>query len=743
MAQDPTLPVTQPSVDYEAEFDQMYPDQTVDYEAEFDELFPEEQKPEEPGLFEQGVRRLTGTDVEDPIGTTRMGAGVAGAITGAVIGSRVPPAPGPLGVVINPFVAGGLFSALGVIAGNVAPEYTMEAAEYFGVVDKGFRDENGLDPQSLRTVVEGEILLDLVTGGAFAVGQLAARKSSQLISGVTKEKLKISEKLSAKGIHLMPVQFGNKTIAKGYVAVLGRFPLIGSPIRKAGQKIADKLTKNIQNIPSRFSSLRGFNEVSEQIFTDATSLFKEMSETFSKRYEDIYSKADSIGVYVRPEITVTRAKNVIKRIAGLTPAQFKENPNAGEVLEVVKKFLSDDILSIEGKTKSYKVFENLTVGSSKEEIDQAFKLFDQGQTVFAGQSLRQMDGLLGKIDQKLSSFEPGQKKFAMGLLQELKIAAKTDVISNLKGEGAEEIGEQFLKIDKDFSHTMASVFETASAKRFGTVSRKGLKGATFDKATKQNIDKLAQFVIDMKSPQSIEELSRLVQPKTFKAITAGVLDDVIQKATKTLDDGTQKFEADKFIKNLGLDSPNSPKYKVIKKMLEKSGNPLTMEELQLLGKGATYIAETEVPNVSSFVTRRVTLGGIRSLITTFLPFTAGAAAASGFGVSTLMTGLTFLGGSRLISKIISDPSNARLLKSVINEEASLVTKRKAWTQLIRLGASVSFSEQDSFYREEGVPKVDFDDQGTPFSIDEAKKKMKQAGEEFIEAVESMTTANEE
>jgi hypothetical protein len=742
MAQDPTLPVTEPTVDYEAEFDQMFPDQTVDYEAEFDEMFPEEQKPEEPGLFEQGVRRLTGTDVEDPISTTRMGAGVAGAITGAVIGSRVPPAPGPLGVVINPLVAGGLFSALGVIAGNVAPEYTMEAAEYFGVVDKGFRDENGLDPQSLRTVVEGEILLDLVTGGTFAVGQLAARKGSQFISGVTKEKIKVSEKLSARGIHLMPVQFGNKTIAKGYVAVLGRFPLIGSPIRKQGQKIADNITKNIQNIPSRFSSLRGFNEVSEQIFTDATSLFKEMSETFSKRYEDIYSKADSIGVYVRPEITVTRAKNVIKRIAGLTPAQFKENPNAGEVLEVVKKFLSDDILSIEGKTKSYKVFENLTAGSSKEEIDQAFKLFDQGQTVFAGQSLRQMDGLLGKIDQKLSSFEPGQKKFAMGLLQELKIAAKTDVISNLKGEGAEEIGEQFLKIDKDFSHTMASVFETANAKRFGSVSRKGLKGATFDKATTQNIDKLAQFVIDMKSPQSIEELSRLVQPKTFKAITAGVLDDVIQKATKTLKDGTEKFEADKFIKNLGLDSPNSPKYKVIKKMLEKSGNLITMEELRLLGKGASFIAETEVPNVSSFVTRRVTLGGMRSLITTFLPFTAGVASAS-FGVPSLMAGLSFLGGSRLISKIISDPSNARLLKSVINEEASLVTKRKAWTQLIRLGASASFSEQDSFYREEGVPKVDFDDQGNAFSIDEAKKKMKQAGEEFIEAVESMTTANEE
>lgn len=103
----------------------------------------------------------------------------------------------------------------------------------------------------------------------------------------------------------------------------------------------------------------------------------------------------------------------------------------------------------------------------------------------------------------------------------------------------------------------------------------------------------------------------------------------------------------------------------------------------------------------------------------------------------------FLGGTRTVSKIISDPRNARLLRSVINSEATDVVRRKAWTQLIRLGASVSFSEEDSIYRDEGVPKVDFDDQGNAFSIDWAKKQMKQAGEEFIEAVESMTIANEE
>ena len=752
MAQDSTLPVTQSTVDYEAMYGEMYPDQKgaspnkalSEFEKQFDEWYPEEQKPEEPGLVEKGIRTLTGTLVDDPIPTTRMATTITGGVTGGIIGSRVPPAPGHLGLFINPFTAGSLFSALGVTAGVVAPEYTMELAESMGIVNSGFRDKHGLPPDELKMLVEGEIVLDLVTGGTFTVGQLAGRKLAQKLSGVTKESLKLSEKLAAKGQHLMPVHFGGKTIAKGHVAVLGRFPFIGSVIRERGQEVATKLSSTIRNIPSRIAPLRGFNEISEKIFTDGTTLFREMSKKFSKQYDEVFKEAEIAGVVVKPEITIARAKNIIQRITDLSPTQMKENPSAGKVLEIVKKFLDDDILTLEGKVKDYKVFDKISANSSPQEINKAFTEFSKGKVAVAGQSLRQMDGLLGKIDQELASFEPGQKKYAMKLLQELKLAGKMDVISNLRGEGAEEIAKRFLKIDKDFSHTMASVFETATAKRFGTVTSKGLKGMTFDEATRQNVDKVAKFVIDLESPQSIEELSRLLKPETFKEVTAEVLNTAIRKSIKKLDNGATAIDADAFIKGLAINMPTSPKHKVIKKMLEKSGNALSMADLGEIAKAAILVSRTEIPDVSSFITRRITLGGARSLITTFLPGMAAAGGAAAVpGMRTLVGGLMFLGGTRTVSKIISDPRNARLLRSVINSEATDVVRRKAWTQLIRLGASVSFSEEDSIYRDEGVPKVDFDDQGNAFSIDWAKKQMKQAGEEFIEAVESMTIANEE
>ena len=47
--------------------------------------------------------------------------------------------------------------------------------------------------------------------------------------------------------------------------------------------------------------------------------------------------------------------------------------------------------------------------------------------------------------------------------------------------------------------------------------------------------------------------------------------------------------------------------------------------------------------------------------------------------------LTFIGGSRLVSAVLSNPTSARALKTVLDVEAKTVVRRNAYLRVIRFG----------------------------------------------------------
>src|SRR3990167_3543526 len=611
---------------------------------------------ESPSIGRRMVQRFLGTDVEDPLELTRMGTSIVGMIGGGIAGSRIPTLPGPAGLVVNPVTGAVAGSMIGGFAGRIAPEATMEVGEALGVLPPGTRARVGLGPEGLRTVVEGEALLDLATGGGISALRLAGRGASRLITRPGREGAAAAEAAYRQGIELMPVQVGNSTIARGFVAVMGRFPILGTALRKRGQAAEDVLKETVEGIPDRIGPISSWSDISENIYKDGRTLVKDTNKRFGRLYENLFAQADEAGVHAVPKETLAKADEILAKIGRQTQATMTGQATPGVALDKVKTFIEAEILPM--------------------------RAVITGGTAYRNQSLRQMDGVISKIDQELGSLEPGQKRFAIALLNQLRQSAQKDVLLNLRGADADIIARGMRELDTEFSQTMSQFFEAATAKRFGSVRRQGLRGVTDDEATRTPVDQLARLVVKMDSPQSIDELAKLVAPDTFRRITAKVFDDAVFTAMKSEGGGAARFDVDTFARQLGLSGTKNQRQS-LETMLSKSGG-ITVGELDDLVAAGRSIASVEIPNVSTFIARRATIGGLSSILSAVIPGLAVAGGATFAGGSFLVVA-TLVGGSRLVSSIISNPVNARFLRNVLDKEATTLVRREATVQLLRSG----------------------------------------------------------
>lgn len=619
------------------------------------------------------VTRFLGTDVDDPLAMTRTGTAVIGAVAGGVAGSRVPTAPGPAGLIVNPVTGALVFGGVGAVGGAVSPEYAMEAGEALGLLEAGFREKHGLSPEELRTVAEGEALLEMATGGGLSIMRFAGRGATRLLAGTGRE---LAEAGARQGIALLPVQVGNRQIARGYVAVMGRIPWIGPPLRRGGAAAEAAMQARVEGLPARFAPVSAWSELSESMHRDAKALVRSTNDRFGRLYTDLFARAEAAGVRVVPAATLTKADEILAKIASQTPVSATgEAATPGKALEGVKAFIESEILSLRATVP--------------------------GATVRAQQSLRQMDGLISKIDQEIAGLEPGQKKFAYSLLNQLRQAAQLDAISNVRGPGSSAIAAELKTLDREFSYTMSQLFETAAAKKFGSVERRGLRGVKTDAATRTPVDQLANLVVKLDSPQAIEELSRLITPETFGRVTAKVFDEAMRLGRKG-----ENFDIDAFAKHLGLDDLNSSRRQTVEMMLDKSGVGLTIDDLDDLVTAGRAIASVEIPNVSTFIARRATISGVRGVINGVVPglALAGSGTVGAWAGGTLVGAAVFVGGGRLISAMLANPASARQLRKVLGKEATTLVRREAFVGALRTGivyledqAEISTAEAQRMY----------------------------------------------
>ena len=633
---------------------------------EVKESIPPWEQDEPPGTLSRLWYQLTGQDrPPDEYNMERMGSTIAGSVIGAHVGSKVP----PIHFLVNPVTGALLFSGIGTAAGMVMPEATLELAESLGLLPEGYREKHAFSNARLLYEAENEAMLDFAFGGAITVAQGTWRLAGRYLSNADEASLKTASEIRKKfNINLMPIQLGKRSIARGFAAVFGRFPWVGTKIVERGVKTAEDLTEAYKKLgglaSSRLGVLRADNEISKMIFRDGQELMKSFRNKFKGWYDQAWKMADEANVYVRPVFIKLRAKEILKELDKRATSIRGGTKKDGEVLAKVRKFINTHVTHLENT-----------------------------------QSLRQVDGFIGQIDEMLASLDGNQVKYAQILMGRLRVAASYDMLKHTVGDKALEIIRFIRQIDYQFSYTMNSLFESVTAKKFENVYRGGLKNTAklSDEATKINIDQLAKYVIDLDSPMAIEQLFKLTGKDTFNTIVQRTLDDAVQKARNVNPDGTEQFFADRLAKQLGIETGTlTSKRASLETMLKLSKSPLTIRDVELLLEATRKLEGLKLPIASTFIARRLQIGGFKAAVRGLLPgmVVAGGAAGGGIGgfVLSLIGVGTLIGGGKLISRMITDPKSAMLFKEVAKADANIIANWKLIPQILRLTLSSLFGD---------------------------------------------------
>jgi len=644
-----------------------------------DEELDELAEPVEDGVVPQPSRgvgtkiyeRFWGTDVEDQLALPRVvtqtvggvGGGVSGAAAGAAIGAPL----GPMGAGVGALIGGVAGGFAGSFAGTVAPETLLSTAEKLGIVEPGTRKRLGLPTEEMNTVIEGEMLLELATGGGITAARLLGRGVTKVATGIGSSKARLADKAAELNINLLPVQVGNRAIPRGFVSVMGKFPLIASSITRKANVSEAQFKEVFQKLPASIAPMALMSDVSRQVLTDASQLATKVSKHFDAAYKDIYLRADQAGATVLPKETVLAAEEVMKKIAAETPSAATKRQKAApaESMTELKTFIEQSILPVTNVTKA-------------------------GKRTTANQSLTQIDGMMTAIDEKIAKFIEKEKTFAASRLEQIKQAVQKDLLGNITGPNAAAIAADLRNLDIEHTHTINDLFETVAAKKMGSVKAGGIRGHKFDSATRTSIDGLTDILMRGDNASDLVELQRLVKPETFKTMAASVLSRHIDESMLVGETG-RNFDADTFVRKTGLDHPGSKKYEHFKKMLELSKG-LTIKEVEDLVAIGRTISSLEVPNPSMFMARRVTMGGARAILTGLVPMAGvagGAAAASAATGSMVFAPLAFIFGTSMLGHMISDPLAARSLKTVLAPETATVVRRFALVRAVRAAGALA------------------------------------------------------
>lgn len=651
-------------------------------------------------LISKTGERFFGEDVEDPFIIPRAIGIIAGSLGApALANSALPPGTPPL-------VRGGVTlgaSAFGTVIGSVAPELTIEIAESLSLVDPDTRARFALNAADLQTVVEGEVLIDAAFGTGFTVLRQLGRITGRFFTtgGVLTEEgrksLGLAEDVHGKfGISMLPVQIRGQRVARGFSSVLGHFPFFTGPLKGRAKAVEQQMEKAARELGPRLAPLAAMSDVSADIMIKGKRVLKDISRKFNIGYTRIYQDAERLGVRVTPKLTSVKTRELIRN-AEKARSVFAKGADGkaglGDVTGPWVKFLRENFIPLETITKveGAKVELKMLQESGKPFVE----LLPDIPANIAKQDLHQMDGLVDKIDEFISTLDKtsNQDQFIRKQAIQLKSAIQADMLTNVSGRNmgdAKRVTERLKTLGEDYSLTMSRFFETATANRFGSVKKGGLGGrGILRTATRQPEDMLAKTLIQLDSPQAMKDLRLLTGKKTFRQISSTVINNGVEKAFKTVqgsDGSFKQFDVGVFKKEFGLGQEFSSRRAAVAKMLDETDSPFKIKDLETLADVMQRAQETVIPDVAQFVARRAILGGLTAAVGTFAIGHQLSGSVPGGTATMLLAGALFVGGSRLFSKLISNPDAAKSFAVIFNKKAPALVKRNAYIRAMRAAA---------------------------------------------------------
>ena len=89
---------------------------------------------------------------------------------------------------------------------------------------------------------------------------------------------------------------------------LGGSLFFGEPFKRVGKASIDSFSRVLKGLPERFGPLLGSSDLSVRIFDEGRNLVKDVDKVFGEKYQDIYRRANELGVKVIPTNALEEAK---------------------------------------------------------------------------------------------------------------------------------------------------------------------------------------------------------------------------------------------------------------------------------------------------------------------------------------------------------------------------------------------------------------------------------------------------
>ena len=555
---------------------------------------------------------------------------------GATIGGAIGAEAGPVGMVAG--------ATIGSAAGSLAFDTADAALRH--LTGQGGRGPAGTaeDPLAAsRRAVDAGTNEFLWTGGATALIPALRAIKPKLLGVATPEARRLQKISEEMGIPLGAQAVSERGFVKGAGKVLGVFPWIGGPARRGAVATEVALRGKYNNILNTLAPNATLADLGVDLTAGAVNRFGRFKAVAGELYDSFFKKAATLPVkdIFPTQRTIREASKITGRV------------KAGEVV--------------------LKSGERLQSPVPKELDGYIEKLMDLPEHITA----EQYRGLQLEFSDIISSMKKGglDVEKAVRLKKAMELDFNTPDISRLSEEAGTAIVRS-LSAANEFYARHITGFKSPTAKRFGRVNKKMFQAGGFE-AGSINEDEVFKAVFNSKSPQAVNDLRNLVGPKKFGGAVRKFFETEFDKV---INPKTGKFDAKRFGQAIGVGNEGGEQ--ALANML--SGTGVRMKTVKQFIELAERAGTVATPDVSSFIARRMTLGGWKAVLGGIGPF--GAAAANPIGGATAILLV------RHGAKIISDP--AKLKKMVAALDDTLNDKQRR-AMILRLGVQLFNAEDEA------------------------------------------------
>ena len=599
--------------------------------------------------------------------TALMTGGMGGFASGARLGAMAGSPFGVPGAVVGGLV-GGTLGATGF--GQV---YDI-VDSYIQGDNKTFDDSAKQALKDAKTETMFGMIGSTIPGIKPAITRLLSkREKGELIGKDVKELYDAGKRI---GVDILPMDISGK-IGKMYGRVVGVFPITGSPLKTAAEKRGRQLNLVKNQVLNELAPNSHISDLGVDMFNAAKNSSKEFRKISGDLYKVFYNQAEKINKPFIPTQNIKlQANTLIKDFLQQRPKEVLTKTvvrNGKKVKIKIKKPIKPAInQKYSNFIRSLSRLDDFVTPAQIKKIKQDLNYYSDlvagkdGAGVFKLTKMsKATDGALRDFDNYNLSVFKNDPTVSPEILQKMVLDLK--------------------KADAFYANGI-QIYNRSTAGRFRKAD-KNIFMAGFDKPGSIEPDELFSHVIKTGSPQSLTDLRKLIGDDNFSKVARKIVDKAFSKAA-IKDDKSRNLLFNPYIleEELGMIGKNPELLQNLTK-----GTKLSSQKLLDLIEVAKSHTNLEIPDVNSFVQRRITLGGAKSIFGTF-------ALGAGVVADPVAVG-ALIGITNRTSAFFANPKNVELAIEALDITAPRSIRYIAGEKLLRGYVKDTDGEEKEVYED--------------------------------------------